>query len=135
MDTFESCPKCTAESSKFESPNESRKYLTKESINTDNYNSSLKFDKQICDVALITNEYQKLKKKDETISLTNKYILEITPSSTVLNEYTINNYHYLDSTNIGNEIKRKDVEFLATLGKILLIFPCFGIFSYLITQK
>ena len=56
-------------------------------------------------------------------------------SSTILNEYTINNRYYT-TYSYKYEIKRKDVKFLTKLALITcVLFPFTGIPSIVLTQK
>ena len=58
-------------------------------------------------------------------------------SSTVLNESTINSYHFfLNDHNEKIEIKRKDVSYLTSLALYTcILFPCTGILAIFFTQK
>lgn len=59
---------------------------------------------------------------------------EKSSSSTILNEYTVNNRYY--TTSYKNEIKRKDVKFLTRLALVTFwLFPFTGIPSLILTQK
>lgn len=61
---------------------------------------------------------------------------ERTHSSTVLNEYTINNLNFAITNNSKNEIKRKDVNFLSNLALYTcILFPITGIPAIIFTQK
>lgn len=63
--------------------------------------------------------------------------LKKSESSTVLNESTINSYHYYSNDYYDKfEIKRKEVSFLTRLALYTcILFPCTGILAIFFTQK